>query len=121
MNIPNCYQLNFGSKRQFKREFDTCAYSGEKFENRDTRTIEHIIPSSLGGENNYANYLIVKRSWNEKRSSIPLDEFIKKYPQVEENLKKTIANKEGKILEGIDWASDVKKTLEKAIGRDIFE
>ncbi len=121
MNIPNCYQLNFGSKRQFKREFDTCTYSGEKFENRDTRTIEHIIPSSLGGENNYGNYLIVKRSWNEKRSSIPLDEFIKKYPQVEENLKKTIANKEGKILEGIDWASDVKKTLQKAIGRDIFE
>ena len=117
----NNYQPNFGSKKTFKRQFKTCAYSGEKFETHNTRTIEHIIPSSEGGEDDYSNYLIVKKRWNEKRSSTPLDEFIKKYPQVEENIKKAVKQKEGKTIEDMNWAEEVKKTITKAIGRNIFE
>ena len=117
----NNFQLNFSSRKTFKREFKTCAYSGEKFEPHDTRTIEHIIPSSEGGKDNYSNYLTVKKSWNEKRSSTPLDEFIKKYPQVEKNIKNAVTQKEGKTIEDMNWAEEVKKTLTKAIGRNIFE
>ncbi len=111
----------FSSKRTFKRMFKRCTYSGEEFEHHDTRTIEHIIPQSLGGKNEYSNYLIVKRSWNSKRSSVPLDEFIKANPQVKENIIKTVNSMEGKTIEGINWADEVKKTLYKAIGYDIFK
>ncbi len=112
--------INFSSKRTFKKNFKKCTYSGEDFETRDTKTIEHIIPQSLGGKNEYSNFLVVKRSWNSKRSSIPLDEFIKSNPQVKENIIKTVNSMEGKTIEGINWAEEVKKTLYKAIGYDIF-
>ena len=113
-------QIYFRSKKTFKKMFNKCAYSGEKFENHDTRTIEHIIPVSEGGKNEYSNYIIVKKSWNEKRSSLPLDEFIKEYPEVEINIKNTLKTMEGRKVEGIDWATEVKKTLNKATGKKIF-
>lgn len=116
VNIDN----SFGSKRTFKKQFKTCAYSGEGFEVRDTKTLEHIIPQSEGGKNEYSNYLIVKRSVNSRRSSKPLDEFIKENPEVKQNIIDTVKSKEGQIIEGINWAEEVKKTLFKAIGYDIF-
>lgn len=100
--------------------FKTCTYSGEPFERFDTRTIEHIKPLSEGGKNDYSNYLVVKRSWNERRSSQPLGEFIKKYPEAEENIRQAVISQEGKTIDGIDWSTEVKKTLEEEIGRDIF-
>lgn len=117
----NLYDISFGSRRQFKKMFKTCSYSGENFEPRNTKTIEHIKPISQGGKNEYSNYLVVKSSWNEKRSSIPLGEFIRQHPEVEENIIRTVNSLEGKAIEGIDWASEVKKTLKEEIGRDIFE
>ena len=123
MNI-NTYSnifLSFSSKKTFKREFDKCAYSGEKFEPHDTATIEHIIPSINGGENEFSNYLVVKRSWNMDRSNTPLDEYIRENPSVRENIVSSVNSKNGKIIEGINWAEEVKKTLLKAIGYDIFK
>ncbi|MBQ9244986.1 HNH endonuclease [bacterium] len=117
----NYNELAFGTKKQFKRMFKKCCYSGEKFEQHNTKTIEHIIPLSEGGMNDYSNYLIVKRSWNEKRSSIPLSEFIKKHPQVQENIIQSVNEQEGKIINGINWSEAVKSTLTKAIGTDIFQ
>ena len=117
----NFYDISFGSRRQFKRMFKTCAYSGETFGPGSKKTIEHIKPVSQGGENCYTNYLVVKKDWNEKRSSTPLDEFIRQNPEVEENIKKAVNSAEGKDVEGIDWASEIKKTLKEEIGRDIFE
>ena len=122
MNIKSIslYNCPFSSKKTFKKKFKTCTYSAEKFEQHDTKTIEHIIPVSLGGKNEYSNYLVVKRSWNGLRSSIQLSEFIRKYPQVKDNIIKTVSEHEGEIIEGIDWSSEVKKTLKQAIGLDIF-
>ena len=113
--------LNFYSKKTFKRMFETCAYSGEKFEQCDVATIEHIIPVNCGGKNDASNYLVVKSTWNAQRSDIPLDVFIKENPQVKENIIKTVKSKEGQTIEGINWAREVKKSLKKAIGYDIFE
>ena len=123
MKILEIHQNNclFGSRKQFKRMFDKCSYSNEPFYPWDTSTIEHIIPESCGGQDDYANYLVVKRSWNMERSSTPLDEFILQYPEVKENIKNAVKSKEGQIIEGINWAEEVKKTLLKAIGYDIFE
>ena len=101
--------------------FKTCSYSGENFEQHDTKTIEHIKPQIEGGKNEYSNYLVVKRSWNEKRSSMPLGDFLAQHPTFEENLIKTVKSQEGKTIEGIDWAAEVKKTLKEEIGRDIFD
>ena len=119
-NVENIF-LNFGSKKTFKKMFDKCAYSGEGFAPYDTRTIEHIIPVVQGGENEFSNYLVVRRSWNMDRSDKPLDEFIKDNPQVKENIIAAVNSKEGQILEGINWTEEVKKTLLKAIGYDIFK
>ena len=82
---------------------------------------EHIIPVNCGGQNDYSNYLVVKRSWNMDRSDNPLDEFIAQNPQVKENIIAAVNSKEGQIIEGINWSEEVKKTLLKAIGYDIFK
>lgn len=118
-NTENLY--SFGSKKTFKKQFDTCAYSGEKFEDYDTATIEHILPAVCGGQNEYSNYLVVKRSWNMGRSDTPLDEYIKQNPEVKDNIIATVKSKEGQIIEGINWASEVKKTLFNVLGYDIFK
>lgn len=122
MRISNVekYLFHFGSKKTFKKMFDKCAYSGEGFAPYDTRTIEHIIPVVKGGENEFSNYLVVRRSWNMGRSDKPLDEFIKENPEVQENIITAVNSKEGQIIEGINWSEEVKKTLLKAIGYDIF-
>lgn len=119
LNTKNLY--SFSSKKTFKKQFDKCAYSGEGFAPYDTATIEHIIPVICGGENKYSNYLVVKRSWNMDRSDTPLDEYIKNNPQVRENIVNSVNSKEGQIIEGINWSEEVKKTLLKAIGYDIFK
>ena len=111
----------FTSKKTFKRQFDVCAYSGEKFEPYDTATIEHIIPVNCGGQNEFSNYLVVKRSFNMERSDTPLDEYIKQNPKVRDCIVASVNSKEGQILEGINWAQEVKKTLLQAIGYDIFK
>ena len=120
INLLSNYNPSFQSKRTFKRLFDKCAYSGEAFENKDTRTLEHIKPASLGGTNEISNFLVVKRSWNMKRSSFPLDEFIKNNPNVRKNIIKSVNSMEGKIIDGINWSEEVRKTLKEQIGFDIF-
>ena len=111
---------SFSSKKTFKRNFDCCAYSGEKFELCDCATVEHIIPVALGGRDDYSNYLVVKHSWNADRKHMSLDEYIKENPQIKENIVSVVRSKEGQNIEGIDWATQVKNTLIKAIGYDIF-
>ncbi len=121
ISFNNQNLFSFSSKKSFKKMFDRCSYSGEKFEPYDTATIEHVIPVNCGGQNDFANYLVVKRSWNMDRSDTPLDEFISQNPQVKENIISAVNSKEGQIIEGINWSEEVKKTLLKAIGYDIFK
>ncbi len=111
----------FTSKKTFKRMFDSCAYSGEKFEPCDTATIEHIIPVNCGGQNEFSNYLVVKRSFNMDRSDTPLDVYISQNPKARDFIVAAVNSKEGQIIEGINWSEEVKKTLLKAIGYDIFK
>ena len=121
ISFNNQNLFSFSSKKTFKKMFDRCSYSGEKFEPYDTATIEHVIPVNCGGENEFSNYLVVKRSWNMDRSDTPLDEFIAQNPEVKENIISAVNSKEGQIIEGLNWSEEVKKTLLKAIGYDIFK
>lgn len=122
-------QTNFGRLKKFKQRFKVCAYSNEPFEPHDGRTLEHIIPQEEIKKGKYdpallkalKNLIVVKKSWNEKRSSIPLGDFIKKYPQVKENIINSVKCLEGKIIEGINWSKEVKVIFTQAIGYDIFK
>ena len=123
-------QTTFGTKRQFKKLFRVCAYSGEPFESYDTKTVEHIIPKiKIRSNEKYnkslihdlKNKIIIKKSWNERRSNKPLKEFMELFPQVRENIKKTVKGLEGKIIDGINWAEEVKQTFFEEIGEDIFK
>ena len=45
-------------------------------------SIEHIKPSSMNGESKGANYLAASRRMNNLRSSMPVEEFIDRFPEI---------------------------------------
>ncbi|MBR3889217.1 hypothetical protein IKJ53_01755 [bacterium] len=45
-------------------------------------TIEHIVPESLGGENEAYNFMLVSKGRNNERGNMPLEFFMKKYPDI---------------------------------------
>lgn len=116
-------QTTFGTtKKQFKKMFKVCSYSDEKFENGDTITIEHIIPQSRGGDiHDKTNQIGVKRSWNMKRSSLMLKFFEEDCPNLAENIRKTVKAMEGVIVDGKNWAEEVKPKFIEEFGRNIFK
>lgn len=115
------YSPTFGTYKQFKRMFKTCAYSGQTFEQDDTKTLEHIVPEIRGGKKELANLIVVKRSVNGQRSATPLGEFMDKYPWVQENILRTLEELKGKIIDGVNWAEEVRKTLYKETQKEIFK
>ncbi len=121
INSYQNYYISFGAYKKFKKMFSTCAYSGETFVPGDTKTLEHIVPKVRGGQRDLVNLIVVKRSWNSLRSDMPLGEFIDKYPQVQKNILNTLDSLKGTIINGINWADEVKKTLFKETGKDIFK
>jgi 5-methylcytosine-specific restriction endonuclease McrA len=57
----------------------TCAYCGAKDVPLE---IDHIHPRSRGGSNRIANLTLACRSCNQKKGSRPVEEFLKKKPEV---------------------------------------
>ena len=49
-------------------------------------TVEHILPESLGGENDIKNFMLVSSAANSMRGNTPLPNFIKRFPQVLSNI-----------------------------------
>ena len=47
-----------------------------------TGTIEHVVPSSLGGINTIGNFLLTSASGNRYRENMPLVEYIKRHPKI---------------------------------------
>ena len=47
-----------------------------------TGSIEHIVPSSLGGLNTMGNFLLTSASGNRYRENMPLPEYIKRHPKI---------------------------------------
>lgn len=118
-NKNNCIQ--FGSYRKFKRMFKVCSYSGEEFEPRDTRTLEHIVPKSRGGKKELGNLIVVKRTENCLRSGDPLNEVMEKRPYVLENVLRTLEEMKDTVIDGIKWAEEAKKSFYKETHYDVFK
>ena len=112
--------LSFGTKKQFKKSFKTCAYCGGDFAPRNTRTIDHIKAKINGGTNDISNKITVCAKCNRVKSGYSLKDYIQKHPTVETFLKQSVADHAGQIYDGVVWADVVKKTLEEEIGRNIF-
>lgn len=114
-------KTTFGSHKKFKRMFAVCAYSGQPFKTGDTRTLEHIIPKDRGGDSSLGNLIVVRRQINGLRSDEFLGDFINKHPEVLDNILKTLKRLKGKIIEGINWAEDVKQALFQETGNPVFK
>ncbi|MDD3594483.1 MAG: hypothetical protein PHX18_07645 [Candidatus Gastranaerophilales bacterium] len=120
VNFQNNF-INFNGRQYFKQMFDRCAYTGKVFTRNNPRSVEHIVPHSFEGSlNHVSNYLIVAKSINSQRGNMPLDEFLRQHPSFEKNIVETVKSKHGIVVEGIVWADEVRKTLAKVLGRDIF-
>ena len=62
----------------------TCAYCGAK----DTPLeVEHIVPKSSGGSNRVSNLCITCVPCNQKKGNLPIEEFLKKKPEVLKKIK----------------------------------
>ena len=55
-----------------------------------TGTIEHIVPASLGGKNNIANFMLTCASGNRYRENMPLVDYIKRHDRIPEHTQKYI-------------------------------
>lgn len=79
----------------------------ERLISESLATIEHIVPESLGGENEAYNFMLVSKGRNNERGNMPLDFFIKKYPNIPEYtqtyIDDIIKKCQKQKLKGHDW------------------
>lgn len=61
----------------YERDNYTCQYCGGKF-SPELLSIDHLIPVSLGGQNEITNYVTCCRSCNSRKRNIPLEQFAKR-------------------------------------------
>lgn len=59
-------QLNFNRKNLFRRDNDTCQYCGIK-PGVSQLSVEHVIPKSRGGKNNWENCVVACFDCNQKK------------------------------------------------------
>ena len=93
--------LSAAEIRRVKSEYKTCAFCDEK----NKLEIEHLIPISRGGTNDYRNLVMACRKCNMQKFNLTADEFFMKYPTKQEYFLKLDANKKksvGIIYDGID-------------------
>lgn len=83
-------------------------------------TVEHVQPSSRGGDDDLSNFLLVSARFNNDRDSMPLDEYIdlNKGIEIEKNLQKyindvidEINNKKSDFSYKSWYPEAIKKTL----------
>ena len=74
--------ITFGYNHPIKKAFDK-GLLGEDFKGlygikltKKTRTVEHIVPHSLGGGLNWGNVALADRIMNAVRGIKPIDEFV---------------------------------------------
>lgn len=60
------------------RDKSTCQITGEKL-TKSTGNIDHWVAQADGGETNFNNCLLLKKSLNSKKGDLSMEEFCKKY------------------------------------------
>lgn len=80
----------------------------ERLISESLATIEHIVLKSLGGENEAYNFMLVSKGRNNERGNMPLEFFMKKYPDIPkytqtyvDDIIKNAKNKNLKVTIGI--------------------
>lgn len=84
-----------------------------------TGSIEHIIPSSLGGMNTIGNFLLTTASGNRYRENMPLPEYIKRFPKIPTYMQRYIDDiieeiHKGNMLGNETYPYKVKRKLMEA-------
>lgn len=82
MNVKGVNNISFGYSHPIKKAFDK-GLLGKDFKglygiklNSKNRTVEHIIPHSLGGGLNLGNVALADRLMNSIRGIKPIEEFV---------------------------------------------
>lgn len=82
MNVKGVCNISFGYNHPLKKAFDK-GLLGKDFKglygiklNSKNRTVEHIIPHSLGGGLNWGNTALADRTMNAKRGIKPIEDFV---------------------------------------------
>lgn len=82
MNVKGVCSVSFGYNHPIKKAFDK-GLLGKDFKGlygvkltKKNRTIEHIVPHSLGGGLNWGNVAIADKIMNSKRGIKPIEEFV---------------------------------------------
>lgn len=112
--------INFGTRKQFKRSFKTCAYCGCEFTPQNRKTIDHLDARVNGGGNEITNKIVVCEICNRDKSDMGIKPYIDRHPYVEEYIRQSVNEHAGQIYDGIDWSEGFKEHLTSELGRDIF-
>ena len=92
-------------------------------------TIEHVQPSSRGGDDDLSNFLLVSARFNNDRDSMPLDEYIdlNKGLEIEKNLQRyindvidEINNKKSDFSYKSWYPEAIKKTLARETSQKVI-
>jgi len=87
-----------------KRENYICGYCSRKLTN-STGTVDHVVPQSRGGKNKWTNVVASCKSCNNKKDSLSVSEFEKKYNK-KLKIKPHVPSRDFLILVCIDSMTD---------------
>jgi len=77
VNVPY-HKVPITKQNVYKRDNHTCVYCGCK--NRQTLTIDHVIPKSKGGKDTFENMVTACFDCNNEKDSLDVEEWGKPHP-----------------------------------------
>ena len=94
---------------------------GERLLSSSIASIEHILPDSLGGENEASNFILTTAGSNFERGNIPHKDFLKLYPKIPKYTQQYMndiinAGNNGNLYDHEWYPYVVQPTIEKVTG-----
>lgn len=73
---PNGYRFSLKFKRAlWLASSKLCAYCGDEIENHKSMNVDHFIPKSKGGAEDFSNYVCSCRDCNLSKQTVDMEEF----------------------------------------------
>ena len=114
MNVKGVCSVSFGYNHPIKKAFDK-GLLGKDFKGlygvkltKKNRTIEHIVPHSLGGGLNWGNVALADKVMNAIRGIKPIEDFIT-FEMWKDYLKQFIDIK-NQYIDGMQYIKEICKT-----------
>lgn len=73
------HKVPFSRENVYKRDNFSCVYCG--CINKKTLTLDHVFPTSKGGQNTFENVVTACRKCNGEKADLTLEEYGKEIPQ----------------------------------------